>query len=121
MLSYREDHEQKFIEFKVSGKVTREEFEAFTQKIQPRLEKWKGIRLVEVIENLDGVEISALMKDIQFGLKNWSLFNRLEKCAVVADKKWVRTLAESVDPLFKPEIKVFQPAQIEEARDWVLH
>lgn len=121
MLSYREDPTQKFIEFKVSGKVTREEFEAFAKKIQPRLEKWKGIRLVEVIENLDGVEIMAVMKDIQFGLKNWGLFNRLEKCAVVADQKWVRGIAEAIDPLFKPEIKVFQPTQIEEARDWVLH
>lgn len=121
MLTYKEDPSQNFIEFKVSGKVTREEFDDFAKKIQPRLENWKSIRLIEVIEDLDGVEVSALMKDLQFGLKNWGLFNRLQKCAVVADKKWIRTLADAVDPLFKPEIKVFQPGQIEDARSWVLH
>ena len=121
MISYREDEEKKFIEFKVSGKVTKENFEAFEHKIQPRMDKWDGIRMVEIIENLESAELQVLIKDTVFGLKNWSNFNKVEKCAVVADQKWIRTIADSIDPLFKPKIKTFYTTQLEEARDWVLH
>lgn len=121
MLSFREDEAQKLIEFKVSGRFTKENFEEFERKIQPRIDKWSGIRLVEVIENLEGVEMQAFLKDMVFGIKNWKNFNKVEKCAVVADAKWIRNIADGVDPLLKPQIKTFLPTQLEEARDWVLH
>lgn len=65
--------------------------------------------------------MQAFLKDVVFGLKNWSNFNKVKKCAVVADAKWIRAIADGIDPMFKPEIKTFVPTQIEEARDWVLH
>lgn len=121
MIAYREDTTKNFIEFKVSGKVTNENFENFESKIQPRMNKWKDIRLVEVIENLEGAEMKAFMKNMVFGFKNWGNFNKVEKCAVVSDSKWIRSFASGINPLFKPQIRTFLPTQIEEARDWVLH
>lgn len=121
MISYREDESKKFIEFKVSGQVTKENMDKLEAKLQPRMDKWDGIRMVEIIDNLEGAELQALLKDMVFGLKNWGNFNKVEKCAVVADEKWIRTIASAIDPLFKPKIRTFYTTQLEEARDWVLH
>jgi len=45
---------------------------------------------------------------------------RLSRCAIVSDGKWVTPWSEIVAPFFKGEVRYFPPAEIEAAREWLL-
>lgn len=120
MILYTEDAERNYIEIKVSGQVTKEEFLETLEKIKPRMMHWQNIRILEVVENLEGVDGEAFIQDIRFAMKNIGLFRHFEKCAVVADEKWLRALTRAADPLMRAEVRAYRPDQIEEARAWLL-
>lgn len=120
MIHYQEDADRKYIEIKVSGQITKEEFTAALDKIKPRLLHWQNIRILEIVENLEGIDGEALIQDIRFAMKNIGLFKHFEKCAVVADEKWLRALTRAADPLMRAEVRAYRPDQVEEARAWLL-
>ncbi|MCM1984638.1 STAS/SEC14 domain-containing protein [Lyngbya confervoides] len=39
--------------------------------------------------------------------------------AIVADPRWMRTMAEAVSAIFPAQIKAFEGSQIEAARTWL--
>ncbi|MBX3016344.1 MAG: STAS/SEC14 domain-containing protein [Bdellovibrionaceae bacterium] len=120
MILYHEDAERKYIEIKVSGHVTKEDFAEAVEKIKPRMMHWRNIRILEIVENLEGVDGEALIQDLRFAMKNLGLFKHFEKCAVVADEKWLRALSRAADPLLRAEVRAFRPDQLAEAREWLL-
>lgn len=120
MILYHEDAERKYIEIKVSGHVTKEDFAEAVEKIKPRMMHWRNIRILEIVENLEGIDGEALIQDLRFAMKNLGLFKHFEKCAVVADEKWLRALSRAADPLLRAEVRAFRPDQLAEAREWLL-
>lgn len=120
MIIYKEDAERNYIEIRVSGQVTKEDFLETLEKIKPRMMHWKNIRILEIVENLDGIDGEALLQDIRFAMKNIGLLKHFEKAAVVADEKWLRALTRAADPLMRAEVRAYTPEQVEEARAWLL-
>lgn len=49
------------------------------------------------------------------------LFKNITHVAVVADAKWMRTLAEAFKSVLPAQLKAFELSQIEVAREWLLN
>ena len=52
-------------------------------------------------------------------LKQISKISKISHAAIVADAKWVKTVAEAIGGLYPFEMKVFESAEIEAARAWL--
>lgn len=120
MISYNENEAQKLIEITVSGNVTKRDFENVLMKMEPRIEQWNEIRLIETIDHFESMDFEAFIEDMKFGFKHLKDMKNFKKCAVVADEKWIRAITKTMDPLFDAELKGFDRAHHGDAREWVL-
>lgn len=78
--------------------------------------QYGDLRILEEFRDFDGIDPIALWKDATFGMKN---FNKLTYVAVVAESGWVQTIARAIDHLLPAKVKVFEPDQIDAARQWL--
>ena len=107
------------IGFKISGKVTGEDYETLLPKLDEAIAAHGRINLLVLMEGFDGwVGLDAAKADFQFGTQQ---YRKVEKAAFVSDKKWMEWAVKIMDPFTKrTEEKVFEPEQLEEAWSWVL-
>lgn len=106
------------VEMLVEGKASAEEFEAALQTLKAVIQEHGSIRVLEIIGDLDMPPIpwSKFWEDIKFGFEHLSDMTHV---AVVAEQKWITTCVKALNPLFKAEMRVFERADIERARDWL--
>lgn len=103
------------VEIAVEGKITTESLEQVADKIKADIEKHGSIRLLEEFRSFEGIDPIALWKD----LKQVRLVDGISRVALVADQKWMRTLAEAAGSIVSAEVKSFERSRIEEARTWL--
>jgi hypothetical protein len=78
--------------FRMSGKVTREEYHKLVDPVLEALDRGERVRyLVETAPDFHGLDLGALWEDVKaagsVGLKHRSSWERF---AVVTDKDWMR-------------------------------
>ena len=117
MIEYKQALDNKTAEIIVEGKVTEADFDRVSAQISNDIEKYGKLRLLEDIRNFEGMDLIALWKDAQFGLKH---FNDFSHVAVVADAEWMRTLATAADTVLSAEVKAFERTSLEVARNWLI-
>ena len=116
MITYNTEPASPVIELHVSGEVTNAELKASIMQMRDDVELRGKTRVLEFIEHFTGIEPSALWTDITLGAP---LSNQVTHVAIVADQAWVRAVTH-VGVLFtKAAIRIFEPAQIAEARAWI--
>ena len=102
---------------RISGKITRPEFDSVAAELEAALEKHEKVRFYAEMETFGGVAMDALFQDLKFGLRHWQ---RFEREAVVTDANWMRRLAAMADKLFPGiEVKVFGSDEVASARAWI--
>ena len=106
------------VEMFVEGKASAEEFEAALQILKAVITEYGSIRVLEVIGDLDMPPIpwSKFWEDLKFGFEHLSDMTHV---AVVADQRWITASVKALNPLLKADIRVFEHADIEQARDWL--
>jgi hypothetical protein len=107
--------------FRLSGKLTRDEYRGMMEPIYDALERGERLNLyVELPDDFDGLDAGALWEDLKaagsVGLKHRSSW---QKMAVVADKDWIRHGAAVFGPLAPGELRVFDLDETDHARAWV--
>ena len=115
-IEYKNNLDSNIVEIYVDGKITETDLERVTSLLEVDLQKHGKLRILEVILSFEGIDPIALWQDIQFGLSH---VDDITHAAVVADAKWMRTFAEALDNVLSAEVKAFEAAQIDEARDWL--
>lgn len=116
MIEYRNNPNNNVVEITVEGKITEADFNQVITQLKADIEKHGKLRILEEVRSFDGIDPIALWKDVRFGFAH---VNDFTHAAVVADAKWMRTIAEAVGSILSVEVKAFEASQIEAARTWL--
>ncbi|HEX5610638.1 MAG TPA: STAS/SEC14 domain-containing protein [Solirubrobacterales bacterium] len=103
-----------------SGKLSRADY---TEVLEPALaEAIAGgeIRLLFALDDFDGLEPGAWIEDAKTGLGAWAKHHSAwRRFALVTDVEWVAKAMRAFSWLAPGEVKIFSPAELEEAKAWV--
>jgi SpoIIAA-like len=107
--------------FRVSGRVTLEEYHRMLDPVLTRLDGGETVNLLIVTDDdFHGLDLPALWEDMKaagsVGLKHRTAWRRL---AVVTDKDWMRHAMAGFGWLYPGELKVFALDELEPAKAWV--
>ena len=117
MIEYKNNPDNNIVELAVEGRLTESDFERAIAQMTADIEKHGKLRLLEDIRSFEGMDLMTLWKDAQFGLKHVNDFTHV---AVVADAEWMRTIAAAAGNVLSAEVKAFDRANIEAARNWLI-
>jgi hypothetical protein len=104
------------VEIAVEGHLTDADLKASILRLREDLEQNGKTRILEVIQNFTGIEPQAVWTDIRLGTP---LANKVSRVAVVADQAWIRAVAHLGRFFTGAELKIFEPGELDQARDWI--
>ena len=107
--------------FRLTGKLSRDEYHELMKPILAALERGEKLKLlVELPDDFAGLDLGALWEDMKaagsVGLKHRSAWQRF---ALVTDKDWVRHGVSAFGWVSPGELRVFEPGEREQAVAWV--
>lgn len=117
MLSYAEHDNAQAVEIRLSGRVSTDEFDRVANKLEAFIKRHGQVRVMEVIQDFEGMDAAALWHDIKFSLRHLQDFSRI---AVVASPDTHNLWSSLVSPFIECEVEHFAPDEIEAARDWLM-
>jgi len=102
---------------RISGKITRPEFDLMVERLESVLTEYAKVRVYVELESFGGVAMDTLLEDLKFGLRHW---HDVERKVVVSDADWVRRLGNLASRLFSNiQVQVFERDQADQARAWI--
>ena len=104
------------VEVTVEGTVTNQDLEETIGALQAGFDRDGKTRIIEIIQHFTGMDLAAIWTDIRLGVP---LAQKVQRVAVVADQTWIRQAAEFGRLFTRAELKVFAPAELEQARTWI--
>jgi hypothetical protein len=105
----------------VVGKLDSDDIAVAMATLDERLSRPENVRCYFEAEEMDGVTIGAMLKDVLYGLRHVSDVPRFERFAIVADQPWLHALAKFEDKLLiGVEVRAFPPEQRAAAREWIV-
>lgn len=117
MLAYKEMDNLAAVEIEVSGRLSTEEFDRVADKLEAFIKRHGKVRVLEVIQDFEGMDAEAFWHDLKFSLRHLRDFSR---CALVTNERFFSLLSAVAEPFLDCEVQYFRPEEIEEARDWLL-
>jgi hypothetical protein len=112
-------HEEAFgkcLLVKLSGKLTKEDYQQFVPEIERLIQKEGKLRILVQMHDFHGWTMGALWEDIKFDLKH---FGHIERLALVGERKWEAGMAVFCKPFTRATIRYFDEAHSEEAQRWI--
>jgi hypothetical protein len=105
------------IGFKVSGKLTAEDYGLLIPKVDAAIAAHGTINMLVQIEGSVGWDsLQAAKADFKFGTDQ---YRHVERCAFVSDKNWFRWVVKLMDPFTRrTEEEFFEPSQLQDAWAW---
>jgi SpoIIAA-like len=107
---------EKVLGFKVSGKLTDEDYKVFVPQIEKIIQEFGRISLLLELDDFHGWDLGAAWDDFKFGMKHSKDFKQV---AIVGDKKWEEWMARLAKPFMKAEVKYFEGSQLQDAWEWL--
>jgi hypothetical protein len=106
---------------RVEGKLVSDDIAVAMATLDERLSRPGDVRCYLEAEDMDGVTIGAMLKDVLYGLRHIGDVARFDRFAIVADQPWLHTLAKFEDKLLiGVEVRAFPPEQRAAARGWIV-
>ena len=102
--------------FDARGTLEKSDIERFDRQIQEKLARYERIGVIANVEQLEGMTVGAVMKDIVAELKYLGDWHRFPRLAVLASGGFVKSAAEIVAK-FLPQVQLrtFEPGELESA------
>lgn len=116
MLSMTSFDKTDIFEFQINGAMTEEEFDQVKQKIEEKIQAHGSVRLIEILEDVSGVEPTSIWRDMKFTSQHMKYFTHV---AVVSDISWITWVNKMLEPLTSVNVRSFSLEQLEDARDWI--
>jgi len=104
------------IHLKVSGKLTKEDYEIFLPELEQWIEQHGKIRIFLEMIDFHGWTVSAGWEDTKLAFKH---FSDIERIALVGDSSWERGMATFCKPFTSAEVKYFEHDERDEALAWI--
>ena len=102
--------------FKMSGKLHDEDYKKFVPLIDAAVAKQGKVRLLAWFHDFHGWDLHALWDDTKFATTHCS---KVERIALVGEKKWEEWMAKVCKPFTMAKIQYFDAAEIESAWKWL--
>ncbi|WP_013627300.1 SpoIIAA family protein [Rubinisphaera brasiliensis] len=118
MITVKPVADTNILEMEIDGGITAEEFDSALEQANAAIEQHGSIRMLEVIRSIETPPIpwSKFWDNFKFEFEHLS---DITHAAVVADQGWIHSLSKLINPMFKMEIKAFNLAEIDQAREWL--
>ena len=117
MLSYKEYDNAHAVEIVIGGRISTEEFDAIAAKLEAFIKRHGRVRLLEIVEDFEGMDAAAFWHDLKFSLRHLKDFSRL---AVVVEPEVQHLWSRLVAPFMECRVEHFTPSEVEAARDWLV-
>jgi len=104
------------IGFKMSGKLHDDDYKRFVPMVDDAIAKQGKVRLLAQFEDFHGWDMHALWDDIKFSTTHCT---KIERIALVGDKKWEEWMAKICKPFTMAKVKYFDAAQLASAWSWL--
>jgi hypothetical protein len=102
--------------FKASGKIIPADYEELVPAVEELVKKEGNVCMLIDLEEFEGESIKAWSNDFKFGHE---FHDKIDKMAIVGDKKWEEWLAALADPFYAREARYFHVDDISAAWDWL--
>lgn len=102
--------------FKMSGKLHDEDYKHFVPLLDASIASHGKVRLLAWFDDFHGWDLHALWDDIKFAATHCT---KVERIAMVGDKKWEEWMAKIYKPFTLAKVKYFDVADISGAWKWV--
>jgi hypothetical protein len=104
---------------KAVGDVDDDDYEnVLVPAIEDLLSRHDKIRMLYLLgPEFDGYEADAMWEDMKLGVKTFTSYERI---AIVTDSAWVRRSVKAFGWLMPGEVKVFEVADFDDARSWIV-
>jgi hypothetical protein len=116
MIELQSDANGKILSVKLSGKLTKEDYERFVPEVESLIQKSGKLRILLQMHDFHGWTVGALWEDIKFDVKH---FGDIERLAMVGDRKWEAGMAAFCKPFTTAKVRYFDTSEIDQARKWV--
>lgn len=113
---YQEFPDLQTVEITVNGRVTKKDFDKIAPKMEKFIEEHGTIKILEVIDDFSGFDLSVITDGIRFDLKHLKNFSH---CALVCNDGWMGPFTRTLAPFFSIDIRTFKMDQLDEARAWL--
>ena len=101
--------------FKLSGKLHDEDYKQFIPLVDAAAGSGKA-RILAWFEDFHGWDMHALWDDIKFSTTHCT---KIEKIALVGEKKWEEWMAKVCKPFTMATIKYFDAKEVDAAWKWL--
>jgi hypothetical protein len=112
----REEAGGKVLAVKLSGKLTKQDYEQFVPEVERLIGQHGKIRMLVQMHDFHGWTLGALWEDIKFDVKH---FGDIERLALVGDRKWEAGMAAFCKPFTRATVRYFDESKYDEAMAWV--
>jgi hypothetical protein len=112
----QQDAGGKILVIKLTGKLTKEDYEHFVPKVESLIKDHGKLRILVQMHNFQGWAGGALWQDIKFDLKN---FRHIERVALVGEKSWEHGMAAFCKPFTTATMRYFDRSEVEQAEVWI--
>jgi hypothetical protein len=106
----------KALGFKMSGKLHDEDYKTFVPTVDNAIAKEGKVRILAQFVDFHGWDLHALWDDIKFSTTHCT---KIERIALVGDKKWEQWMAKVCKPFTMAKIRYFDAADLDMASAWV--
>lgn len=112
-----EHHSDGHLELRVSGMLSRRDYDAAVPEIEHELQLQQGpLRILISLEDFRGWEVGALWDELRFDIRHRADLGRIAVVGESAVQEWGTRLARA---FFDNEVRYFERDRIDEARDWL--
>ncbi len=102
--------------FKVSGKLTDADYQAFIPRVEEILQQETPISLLITLEDFEGWEAKAAWDDFKFGVKHQQDFARIAVLGENAMEHWMTMIGNA---FVDTEVRYFDESQSQQALQWL--
>jgi hypothetical protein len=100
--------------YAVSGTVTKADYETLVPAVGAAIDEHGSVCLLFDLTGFKWEKVSAWGSDLNFGKQ---YHDKIDKMAIVADKKWAKHLTKLAQPYYAKEAQYFEAA--DDAWDWL--
>jgi hypothetical protein len=104
------------IGYKISGTVSKSDYQELVPEVESLVQQEGNIRLLLDLTEFKGEKVSAWGADFKFGR---DYRKKIDKLAIVGDKKWEKWMAKLSEPFFAHESEFFHSDNNEDAWTWL--
>jgi ABC-type sulfate transport system substrate-binding protein len=115
-IALSEQENGKVLTVDLVGTLAKEDYRPLAEEFLRLATKYGKIRVFLDMTRFHGWDMAALWQEIKFDVQH---LNKMERLAVVGEKRWQQAIAAASKPFTSAEVRYFNAADGAQARQWL--